>query len=283
MDDQLTFELSNPDPAQDKPGLELDKEGEEGASPSMQQGGSNDGGGLDQETNNADTEPPADLGQTPLASSTLQHEPKPHVVQIAMQMKIKELELRYRNLLFFSLAALLVFLLIVMYSLKTYHESLTDIEQNYDEISQLLTSAYRGDPVAHKEVMARFPIITQSRLPRTLRSPQQSSFKPPENKNQPEALTLSNLDPSVPSAIIPVEASSSLLDDSAKLTLYSDKNEDSIELGSVSDDSEIISVTTVNIGDTLQLISDQGSWLQVYSPADYQAWVKTAELQELIE
>jgi len=348
MDDQLTLELSNQGHEKSNSKTEADQIGSSHDRLANDQsieksGGADMGSGsdkLNKPQTAAGSKQPSSK-QRVASAATNDSAPKPHVVQIALQMKIKELELRYKNLLFFSLAALLVFLLIVMYSVKTYHQSVTEIEENYDEISQLLTSAYRGDPIAHKEIVDRFPLITQSRLPRTLRSPQQSSFKPPQNNNVAVGgVTPSNVEPDgLPSAIIPVETPVSPVDESAKLRLYSDKSEDSIELGSVTDDSEIISikryddwsrvmlasgvpllplwisrdhvfrindsllrvrasdvrlrikpgyddadiVTLVNKGDTLQLIADKGSWLQVYSPADYQAWVKTAELQALVE
>ncbi|MBT8114405.1 MAG: SH3 domain-containing protein, partial [Arenicella sp.] len=134
------------------------------------------------------------------------------------------------------------------------------------------------------------------------------------------------------SAIVPTQTSTPR----AKLKLYQDRDESSILLGSIRDDSEIIAiirrgewstimlstgipvwlpaanatelsaslvkvssddvglrirpelsrefiVTTVGSGDTLQVLEKSGSWYRVNTPADYEAWVKTDELNRLLE
>ncbi len=243
------------------------------------------------------------------------------VIELALKIKVKELQLRYRNLLIIMLFSLALFAFVACFGVYSYSRSQSKIERNFKDISNMITLAYRGDPVAHEEITRRIPLLTRSRLPKTLRSGDNESIEVIQNK-----LSASDIEP----------AQTSNIGEPESVFLYSKPSLDAINLGRINNDAEVIYivnhgewsslmmasgipvwihsdlidsidsslgevnsndaslrispnmsddtiVTHIQEGDKLQLIERQGDWLRVYTPADYSAWVKSAELRKIIQ
>ena len=266
--------------------------------------------------------------------------PKKQIIELALRIKVEELQLKYRNLLIYCLAGLTLFTLVALYGVYAYNRSQSKIEKNYNEVGDLLTLAYKGDSVAHQEIVRRYPILTRKRLPRTLRS-----VEAPSNPNRSNSSGSSNLSVQGDSGIRQIDdsgssfnlvgAPSKAIGETDSVNLYAKNKEKSVILGAISSDSDIISIKrkgewseimlstgipvwvnsnyvyqineslvrvtgdnvnlrvlpkngqefifgAVNSMDTLQLIEKQLPWLKVYTPADYQVWVKNQELDRLL-
>ena len=229
--------------------------------------------------------------------------------------QIKELE----SARFWHRQVLMVAILIaglISWSIYSRHLSEVEIERQYETIRNQISAAYSGDKNAHREVIRELPILTKRRLPKTLNDAVGRSFVPVDTlvvgleQSSDEVIKVPvYLDAEEGSYILGyLEDDSDLISkrefgdwtqimlatgfpawvSGDYLTMIDNNLGQLVDAEQVRlrthpnlDSSEVIG--HVNSGVRLFVTNKQEEWVEVRTPPNFKLWVKTADINNLLD
>ena len=170
-----------------------------------------------------------------------------HILDLALEIKLEEIRIKKKRDLTIVLSLSLFIAIVAGYGIYAKNRAISKRDKNFQEVITLIESAYEGDSRAHEEVVRRIPILTRSRLPRTLI----------ETSNDSRISEINN--PMTERFIVFTDEKE--YDESKGVPLYVTRSDSSFKVGNINNDSGVIS------------IEDIGEWSKVTLSSGVPAWV----------